>query len=126
MHADDKSRCRGATNSLAIAYHDRECGVPEHVDRVLFEFLTLEGAQAGLSGDSILRRRENYRTAFAKFDPKKVSRYDARTLDALMRDEGSVRNRLKMLSAVKNAKAFLNVEDEFGSFSGNSSEANRK
>jgi DNA-3-methyladenine glycosylase I len=118
MHADGKSRCAWATNSLSIAYHDREWGVPQHDDRVLFEFLTLEGAQAGLSWDTILRKRENYRTAFANFDPKKVSRYDARKLDALMRDEGIVRNRLKILSAVKNAKVFLNVKDEFGSFDG--------
>jgi len=118
MHADGKSRCAWATNSLSIAYHDREWGVPQHDDRVLFEFLTLEGAQAGLSWDTILRKRENYRTAFANFDPKKVSRYDARKLDALMRDEGIVRNRLKILSAVKNAKLFLSVKDEFGSFDG--------
>ena len=116
MHADARSRCAWATNSLAIVYHDREWGVPQHEDRVLFEFLILEGAQAGLSWDTILRKRENYRAAFANFDPKKVSRFNPRKLDALMRDEGIVRNRLKVLSAVKNAKAFLNVEDEFGSF----------
>jgi len=116
MHADGKSRCAWASNSLAIAYHDREWGVPQHEDRVLFEFLILEGAQAGLSWDTILRKRENYRTAFANFDPKKVSRYDARKRDVLMRDDGIVRNRLKILSAVRNAKAFLNVKDEFGSF----------
>jgi len=116
MQADRKSRCPWATNSLAMAYHDREWGVPQHDDRVLFEFLILEGAQAGLSWDTILRKRENYRTAFANFDPKKVSRYDARKRDVLMRDDGIVRNRLKILSAVRNAKAFLNVKDEFGSF----------
>jgi DNA-3-methyladenine glycosylase I len=116
MHADGKSRCAWATNSLAVAYHDREWGVPQHEDRVLFEFLILEGAQAGLSWDTILRKRENYRTAFANFDPKKVSRYDARKRDVLMRNDGIVRNRLKILSAVRNAKAFLNVKDEFGSF----------
>jgi len=116
MHADGKSRCAWASNSLAIAYHDREWGVPQHEDRVLFEFLILEGAQAGLRWDTILCKRENYRTAFANFDPKKVSRYDARKRDVLMRDDGIVRNRLKILSAVRNAKAFLNVKDEFGSF----------
>ena len=116
MHTDGKSRCAWATNSLAIPYHDREWGVPQHEDRVLFEFLILEGAQAGLSWDTILRKRENYRTAFANFDPKKVSRYDARKRDVLMRDDGIVRNRLKILSAVRNAKAFLNVKAEFGSF----------
>ena len=116
MQADGKSRCAWATNALAIAYHDREWGIPQHHDGVLFEFLILEGAQAGLSWDTILRKRENYRAAFANFDPKRVSRYDARKLDALMRDAGIVRNQLKILSAVKNAKAFLNVKDEFGSF----------
>jgi len=116
MHADGKSRCPWASNPLAIAYHDREWGVPQHDDLVLFEFLILEGAQAGLSWDTILRKRENYRTAFANFDPKKVSRYKARKVEALMRDDGIVRNRLKILSAVTNAKAFLNVKDEFGSF----------
>jgi DNA-3-methyladenine glycosylase I len=116
MPLPGKSRCAWAANSLAIAYHDREWGVPRHDDRVLFEFLILEGAQAGLSWDTILRKRENYRVAFANFDPRKVSRYDERKLDALMRNQGIVRNRLKILSAVKNAHAFLQVQDEFGSF----------
>ena len=116
MHADGKSRCPWATNPLAIAYHDREWGVPQHDDRVLFEFLILEGAQAGLSWDTILRKRENYRRAFANFDAKKVSLYEARKLEALMCDDGIIRNRLKILSAVKNAKAFLHVKQEFGSF----------
>lgn len=116
MHADGKPRCAWATNSLAIAYHDREWGVPQHQDRVLFEFLILEGAQAGLSWDTILRKREHYRTAFANFDVKKGSRYDARKLEVLMRDDGIVRNRLKLASAVKNARAFLNIKAEFGSF----------
>lgn len=111
---DGEPRCAWATNSLAIAYHDREWGVPQHQDRVLFEFLILEGAQAGLSWDTILRKRENYRTAFANFDVKKVSRYDARKLEVLMRDDGIVRNRLKLASAVKNARAFLNIKAEFG------------
>jgi len=109
-------RCAWAKNDLAILYHDREWGVPQHDDRVLFEFLLLEGAQAGLSWDTILRKRDNYRAAFDKFDPKRVSRYEQRKIDSLMRDEGIVRNRLKILSAVKNAKAFLQVQKEFGSF----------
>lgn len=109
-------RCGWAKNELAIRYHDHEWGVPQHDDRVLFEFLVLEGAQAGLSWDTILRKRENYRAAFDKFDPKKISRYDKRKLDSLMANEGIVRNRLKILSVVKNAKAFLEVQKEFGSF----------
>ena len=109
-------RCPWAKNELSIRYHDREWGVPQHDDRVLFEFLVLEGAQAGLSWDTILRKRENYRAAFDNFDPKAISRYGQRKMDSLMRDEGIVRNRLKILSAVKNAKAFLAVQKEFGSF----------
>jgi DNA-3-methyladenine glycosylase I len=109
-------RCDWAKNDLAIIYHDREWGVPQHDDRILFEFLVLEGAQAGLSWDTILRKRENYRAAFDNFDAKKISRYNQRKLDSLMRDEGIVRNRLKILSVVKNAKAFLEVQTEFGSF----------
>src|SRR5213079_463131 len=110
------TRCEWGRNDLAIRYHDREWGVPQHDDRVLFEFLVLEGAQAGLSWDTILRKRDNYRAAFDNFDPIKISKYDQRKLDALMLDEGIVRNRLKILSAVKNAKAFLQVQQEFGSF----------
>jgi len=109
-------RCGWATNDLAILYHDREWGVPQHDDRVLFEFLVLEGAQAGLSWDTILRKRENYRAAFDNFDARKISRYNQRKLHSLMRNEGIVRNRLKILSAAKNAKAFLEVQAEFGSF----------
>ena len=109
-------RCPWAKNELSIRYHDMEWGVPQHDDRVLFEFLVLEGAQAGLSWDTILRKRENYRAAFDNFDPKAISRYGQRKMDSLMRDEGIVRNRLKILSAVKNAKAFLAVQKEFGSF----------
>src|SRR6266496_5556321 len=109
-------RCDWARNDLAILYHDREWGVPQHDDRVLFEFLALEGAQAGLSWDTILRKRENYRAAFNNFEAKKISRYDQRKIDSLMRDEGIVRNRLKILSVGKNAKAFLQVQKEFGSF----------
>jgi DNA-3-methyladenine glycosylase I len=109
-------RCSWANNDLAILYHDKEWGVPQHDDRVLFEFLVLEGAQAGLSWDTILKKRDNYRAAFDNFDPKKISRYNQGKLDSLMRNEGIVRNRLKISSAVKNAKAFLKVQSEFGSF----------
>src|SRR6266480_5844093 len=112
----DKIRCSWAKNELAVLYHDCEWGVPQHDDRVLFEFLVLEGAQAGLSWDTILRKRHNYRAAFDGFDPNKISKYDAHKIESLMRDEGIVRNRLKILSAVKNAKAFLGVQKEFGSF----------
>lgn len=109
-------RCSWAKNDLAIEYHDREWGVPQHDDRVLFEFLLLEGAQAGLSWDTILRKRDNYRAAFDSFDPKKIARYHERKIDALMKNDGIVRNRLKILSAVKNANAFLQIQREFGSF----------
>jgi DNA-3-methyladenine glycosylase I len=112
----DLVRCRWASNPLAIAYHDREWGVPQHKDRVLFEFLILEGAQAGLSWDTILRKRENYRAAFDGFDPTKVARYDRRKMQALLRDEGIIRNKLKIASEVSNAKAFLAVQEEFCSF----------
>ena len=114
--ADQKIRCPWARNDLAIAYHDREWGVPCHDDRVLFEFLILEGAQAGLSWDTILKKRENYRAALNGFDPGKISRYKQPRLDSLMRNEGIVRNRLKIASVVQNAKAFLAVQKEFGSF----------
>jgi DNA-3-methyladenine glycosylase I len=110
------SRCDWARNELAIQYHDREWGVPQHDDRVLFEFLILEGAQAGLSWDTILRKRGNYRVAFDDFNVKKISRYDQRNIRALMNNEGIVRNRLKIASVVKNANAFLEVQKEFGSF----------
>ena len=116
MHERKIIRCDWARNELAILYHDREWGVPCHDDRVLFEFLVLEGAQAGLSWDTILKKRENYRAAFDNFDPSKIVRYQQRRLDSLMRNEGIVRNRLKISSAVKNAKAFLEVQKEFGSF----------
>jgi len=109
-------RCGWATTPLGIAYHDKEWGVPVHDDRVLFEFLLLEGAQAGLSWETILRKRDAYRKAFAGFDPVKVSRFDAKKKAALMKDEGIVRNRLKIDSAVTNARAFLAVQKEFGSF----------
>ena len=112
----ERRRCAWATTPLGIAYHDKEWGVPVHDDRVLFECLTLEGAQAGLSWETILQKRENYRKAFARFDPKKVARFDSRKKNALMKDAGIVRNRLKIESTVANAQAFLAVQKEFGSF----------
>ena len=99
-----------------MAYHDREWGVPVHDDRTLFEFLILEGAQAGLSWETILRKRENYRRAFDNFDPKKVAKYDQRKVAKLLDDEGIIRNRLKIASAIENAKLFLKIQTEFGSF----------
>jgi DNA-3-methyladenine glycosylase I len=109
-------RCHWASNPLSIRYHDEEWGVPQHDDRILFEFLILEGAQAGLSWDTILRKRENYRAALSGFDPRRIARYDRRKAQSLMRNPGIVRNRLKIASAVQNAKAFLTVQKEFGSF----------
>ncbi len=101
---------------MSIPYHDEEWGVPVHDDRTLFEFLILEGAQAGLSWNTILNKRENYRRAFDGFDPKKVARYDQRKIAKLLADPGIVRNRLKVAASVANAKAFLKVQEEFGSF----------
>jgi len=113
-----KARCAWAgTDPLYVAYHDKEWGRPVRDDRVLFEFLTLESAQAGLAWITILRKREGYRKAFAGFDPRKVSRFTAAKQRALMKDPGIVRNRLKIGSTVSNAKAFLAVQKEFGSFS---------
>lgn len=109
-------RCNWAKNELAIAYHDAEWGVPLHEDRGLFEFLVLEGAQAGLSWDTILRKRENYRAAFDDFDVTKIARYTDKRIEKLLKNEGIIRNRLKIASAVSNAKAFLKVQKEFGSF----------
>jgi|SRR5579863_5242953 len=109
-------RCPWASNEFSIRYHDEEWGVPSHDERRLFEFLILEGAQAGLSWDTILRKRENYRAAFDGFDPERIAAYDRRKMQALLRDPGIVRNRLKISSAVQNARAFLQVHDEFGSF----------
>jgi len=109
-------RCHWARTDLSIAYHDREWGVPIHDDRALFEFLILEGAQAGLSWETILRKRDNYRRAFDDFAPAKVAKYDQRRMAKLMSNEGIVRNRLKVNSAVENAKAFLLIQKEFGSF----------
>jgi DNA-3-methyladenine glycosylase I len=109
-------RCRWPSNPLSVAYHDEEWGVPVHDDRTLFEFLILEGAQAGLSWDTILKKRERYRKVFADFDPKKVARFDRKKIATLMKDPGIVRNRLKINSTISNAKAFLAVQKEFGSF----------
>jgi DNA-3-methyladenine glycosylase I len=113
----DAARCGWAgSDPLYVKYHDEEWGVPVHDDRRLFEMLILEGAQAGLSWITILRKRPAYRRAFDRFDPKKVARYDARRRRALMDDAGIVRNRLKIEAAVTNARAFLDVQREFGSF----------
>jgi DNA-3-methyladenine glycosylase I len=111
-----KPRCRWATREPNIAYHDEEWGVPVHDDRTWFEFITLEGAQAGLSWETILKKRERYRKVFANFDPKKIARYDAKKKKSLMADAGIVRNRLKIDSTVTNAQAFLKIQKEFGSF----------
>jgi DNA-3-methyladenine glycosylase I len=113
----EEKRCWWAgSDPLYIAYHDREWGVPVHRDRKLFEMLTLEGAQAGLSWITILRKRKAYREAFAGFDPTKVARFDARARARLLKNEGIVRNRLKIEAAVKNARAFLAIREEFGTF----------
>src|SRR6204780_3399808 len=109
-------RCPWASNPLSLRYPDKEWGVPMHADRTLFEFLVLEGAQAGLSWDTILKKRENYRAAFDNFDPKKIARYDRRKIQTLMKNAGIIRNRLKIASAVQNAEAFLKVQEDFGSF----------
>jgi len=111
-----KKRCAWPQSALSIAYHDAEWGVPVHEDRVLFEFLVLEGAQAGLSWETVLQKRDNYRKAFAGFDPRKVSRFPKKKIGLLMRDPGIIRNRLKIESTISNAKAFLAVQEEFGSF----------
>lgn len=112
------SRCEwaGVNHAEYIAYHDTEWGVPVHDDRLLFEFLILEGAQAGLSWLTILKKRENYRKAFDGFDVRKIARYNDKKIAALLADAGIVRNRLKVAAAVKNAQAFLAVQKEFGSF----------
>jgi DNA-3-methyladenine glycosylase I len=111
-----RTRCGWASTPLSIAYHDKEWGVPVHDDHVLFEFITLEGAQAGLSWETILKKRDAYREAFAEFDPAKVARFTPARIERLLKDPGIVRNRLKVESAVTNAKAFLAVQREFGSF----------
>ncbi len=116
VSGDGLVRCRWASNPLSIPYHDLEWGVPQHDDRVLFEFLILEGAQAGLSWDTILQKRENYRKAFSGFDPATVARYNDKKVKALLGNAGIIRNRLKIASAISNARAFLTVQKEFGSF----------
>ncbi len=113
-----KKRCAWpGADPLYIKYHDKEWGVPVYKDRKLFEFLILEGAQAGLSWLTILKRREGYRKAFANFDVQKVARYNKRKIESLLKDPGIIRNRLKVECAVSNAKAFIKVQKEFGSFS---------
>ena len=109
-------RCSWAKGERYIRYHDEEWGVPVHDDRTLFEFLILEGAQAGLSWSTILNKRENYRRAFDEFDPKLVAQYRAKKIKALLADAGIVRNKLKIAAAIENAKAFLRVREEFGTF----------
>lgn len=114
---DEKTRCEWAgTDPLYVAYHDEEWGVPVHDDRTLFEFLILEGAQAGLSWSTILNKRQNYHRAFDGFDPQKVAAYDEDKIAELLEDPGIVRNRLKVRSAVQNAQAFLRIQEGFGSF----------
>jgi DNA-3-methyladenine glycosylase I len=110
------SRCGWAKSDLSIAYHDREWGVPVHDDRALFEFLILEGAQAGLSWETILRKRENYRQAFDNFDAARVAVYGPRKVNQLLANDGIIRNRLKIAAAIQNARSFLAVQKEFGSF----------
>ena len=112
-----KQRCAWAdTDPLYCAYHDREWGVPLHDDRALFEFLILEGAQAGLSWITILRKRDNYRAAFDNFDPARIARYGADKIESLLQDAGIVRNRLKVEATINNARKFLDVQEKFGSF----------
>ena len=112
-----RRRCEWAgSDPVLLDYHDTEWGTPEHDDRKLFEFLILEGAQAGLSWLTILRKRENYRRAFDRFDPERVAKYDARKVRSLLTDDGIVRNRLKIRAAVKNAREVLTIQQEFGSF----------
>jgi DNA-3-methyladenine glycosylase I len=112
----DRIRCNWASNPLAIRYHDEEWGVPEHDDRTLFEFLVLEGAQAGLSWNTILQKRAHYRNAFDSFNPERVAGYDRGKIESLLLNPGIIRNRLKIASAVQNAKALLRVQAELGSF----------
>ena len=109
-------RCAWPRTELAIAYHDLEWGAPLHDDRGLFEFLILEGAQAGLSWETVLQKRDNYRAAFDNFHPAKVAKYNTRKVEQLLGNPGIIRNRLKIVSAIQNAKAFIAVQQEFGSF----------
>jgi DNA-3-methyladenine glycosylase I len=113
---NEKKRCHWARNELNIPYHDEEWGVPVHDEKTWFEFVILEGAQAGLSWDTVLRKRERYRKVFAGFDPAKVARFDRKKVRELLNDEGIIRNRLKVESTITNAQAFLKVQKEFGSF----------
>ena len=110
------TRCRWATTELNIPYHDEEWGVPVHNENTWFEFLTLEGAQAGLSWDTVLKKRPRYREVFANFDPQKIARYDAKKVRSLLADPGIIRNRLKIAATIGNARAFLEIQKEFGSF----------
>ncbi|MEJ1958046.1 MAG: DNA-3-methyladenine glycosylase I [Nitrosomonadales bacterium] len=117
MHDITKHRCAWAgKDPLYCAYHDEEWGVPLHDERMLFEFLILEGAQAGLSWITILKKRAAYRAAFDNFDPERIARYDANKIESLLQDAGIVRNRLKINAAINNAQRFLEVQDKFGSF----------
>lgn len=112
----ERIRCTWPTDELYCKYHDEEWGVPVHDDRLLFEFLILEGAQAGLSWYTVLKKRENYRAAFDNFDAEKIARYGSKQITQLLNNAGIIRNKLKIHSAIANAKAFLKVKDEFGSF----------
>jgi len=114
--ADNRERCSWARSPLMRRYHDEEWGVPLHDDRALFEFLVLEGAQAGLSWETVLRKRDSYRRAFDRFNAGKIARYDKRRVRKLLADPGIIRNRLKVSAAIANAQAFLAVRQEFGSF----------
>jgi DNA-3-methyladenine glycosylase I len=113
---DTQIRCSWANGENYVRYHDEEWGVPVHDDRTLFEFLILEGAQAGLSWSTILNKRDNYRRAFHNFNPKRIAKYDGAKINSLLSDPGIVRNKLKIASAVQNAQAFLRVQQEFGTF----------
>jgi DNA-3-methyladenine glycosylase I len=115
-YIDTRTRCSWAKGENYVRYHDEEWGVPVHDDRTLFEFLILEGAQAGLSWSTILNKRDNYRRAFHNFNPRRVAKYDRTKVKSLLSDPGIVRNKLKIASAVQNAKAFLRVQQEFGTF----------
>ncbi len=110
------NRCPWASTDLSIPYHDEEWGVPQHNDQVLFEFLVLEGAQAGLSWETILRKRQQYRSVFDSFDPGKVAKYEGEKIIQLLNDPGIIRNRLKINAAIQNAKVFLEIQNLFGSF----------
>jgi len=116
MNERSRKRCEWPKNDLAIAYHDREWGVPVHDDRALFEALVLGGMQAGLSWDTVLRKRESFRRAFGRFDPRAVAKYDGKKVERLVADPGIIRNRQKIEAAIANARAVLAVQKEFGSF----------